>query len=76
MELRTSLKAILGLSIIGMLFSGYLSYSELFTGTCAIGGCSVVANIPACVYGFVMYLLVFALSLLGLMDKSKKSKTS
>jgi uncharacterized membrane protein len=67
---KTALKTILGISIAGMLFSGYLSYSELFKGTCAIGGgCSMLAGLPTCVYGFVMYLIVFIIAILGLRSK-------
>ena len=71
MKQETSLKIILIISIVGMLFSGYLSYSELVKQFCAIGGCSTVGGIPACVYGFVMYLVVFVISFLGL--KSTRS---
>lgn len=60
------LKNILILSIAGLLFSGYLSYGELFLQTCPVGGCSNVLGMPACVYGFVMYLIVFILSAVGL----------
>jgi uncharacterized membrane protein len=70
MNSKTSLKIILIISLLGMLFSGYLSYNELFTGTCAIGGCSYVGPFPACVYGFFMYTIVFVISLLGLKDKN------
>jgi uncharacterized membrane protein len=65
MKPNIALTAILVISIIGILFSGYLSYSELFGGTCP-GGCATVGPFPACVYGLVMYLLVFVLSYLGL----------
>ena len=71
MTKELSLKIILCIAIAGMLFSGYLSYGELFAKVCPIGGgCTSVASIPACVYGFIMYLIVFIISLLGL--KSKK----
>jgi len=71
MKKQTSLITILIISIAGMLFSGYLSYGELIKKTCSLdGGCSMVAGYPACVYGFVMYLIVFIISILGL--KSKK----
>ncbi|VVC01796.1 Uncharacterised protein [uncultured archaeon] len=69
MKSEMALKIVLGLSVAGMLFSGYLSYSELFGKTCAIGGCSTVVGIPACVYGFIMYLIVFVVSYLGLQNK-------
>lgn len=69
MKSRTALKTIMWLSILGMLFSGYLSYAELFRKFCALGTCTNVAGVPACVYGFVMYLIVFVISLLGLKNK-------
>lgn len=71
MKAGTSLKIIIVISILGMLFSGYLSYSELFASTCPLGGCASVAKIPACVYGFFMYLVVFLVSLLGLSGRRK-----
>lgn len=77
MKKQTTLKIIFVISIAGLLFSGYLSYTELFAGFCGasklgMGACTKVAQIPACVYGFVMYLAVFVISLIGLMSKSKK----
>jgi uncharacterized membrane protein len=69
MKPKTALTAILAISVVGILFSGYLSYSELFAGTCPIGGCPTVGPFPACVYGLVMYLIVFILSYLGLRGK-------
>lgn len=67
---ETALKIVAWLSLAGMLFSGYLSYIELVQKFCALGTCTNVAGVPACVYGFVMYLIVFIISVLGL--KSKK----
>ncbi len=70
MSKDATLKVILGISIAGMLFSGYLSYGELIKGVCSLGGCSSKLGLPVCVYGFVMYLAVFIISIIGL--KSKK----
>jgi hypothetical protein len=71
---QCALKCILILSIAGLLFSGYLSYTELFTSFpafCSSQTCSQqIASIPVCVYGFLMYLAIFIISLIGL--KSKK----
>jgi uncharacterized membrane protein len=74
MKKESALKTILAISIAGMLFSGYLSYTELFAGFCGasklgMGSCSNVFQIPACVYGFFMYLIVFIISLMGLKKK-------
>ncbi|MCX6775120.1 MAG: hypothetical protein NTY99_03485 [DPANN group archaeon] len=76
MKEKTALKAILAVSVAGLLFSGYLSYTELFAGFCGaaklgMGTCTNVFQIPACVYGFFMYLAVFVISLLGLISKKK-----
>jgi len=70
MKKDIALKTILVISVLGLLFSGYLSYAELIKGTCTIGGCSYVLGFPACVYGFVMYLIVLIISILGLRKKS------
>ena len=70
MNKQTALKILFGVSVIGLLFSGYLSYSEIFKQTCAFGGCTSVFSVPACVYGFFMYLIILIVSGLGL--KSKK----
>lgn len=78
MTSKISLKIIFVISIIGLLFSGYLSYMELWGGGCskALITCSVreepvvnLGKIPACVYGFFMYLFIFFLSLFGLRSK-------
>jgi hypothetical protein len=73
MKKQTALKVILIISIAGLLFSGYLSYLEIFissTAFCPSGTCSQkIASIPVCVYGFIMYLLVFIISILGLNSK-------
>ncbi|MEK6885344.1 MAG: hypothetical protein AABX17_00065 [Nanoarchaeota archaeon] len=71
MKERLALKIILWISVAGMLFSGYLSYGELIAKSCyatalGLGACTNVAGIPACIYGFVMYLIVFVISILGL----------
>jgi uncharacterized membrane protein len=74
MEKNVALKITLGISVVGMLFSGYLSYGELFQRVCPVGGgCSFVLGAPSCVYGFVMYAVVFVVSLLGL--QAKRAKT-
>jgi uncharacterized membrane protein len=74
MKKEVALKTIMWISIAGLLFSGYLSYTELFAGFCGaatlgMGTCTNVLQIPACVYGFVMYLIVFIISILGLRSK-------
>ena len=75
MKKQVALKTILIISILGLLFSGYLSYGELFAKSCyatalGMGACTNVLNIPACVYGFVMYLVVFVISILGIRGKN------
>jgi len=71
---RDALRIILLVSIAGLLFSGYLSYQELFAGGCDTG-CTIFApqsllGIPVCVYGFVMYLTIVVVTTLGLTKKS------
>lgn len=82
MTAKTALKTVLIIAIAGLLFSGYLSYMELFNPNgCsdAIVKCSVgdkpavnLGTLPACVYGFIMYVIVAIISALGLSGKKQK----
>ena len=66
MNSKTALGAISIISLIGVLFSGYLTFTELTAGKCTLGGgCSMILGLPTCLYGLVMYLIVFVISLLG-----------
>lgn len=74
-----TLKVILILAIAGVLFSGYLSYYELFSPAgCsdAIVSCGdkgfEIAELPACVYGFFMYLAILILTLWSILAKKNK----
>jgi len=78
MPYKQTLQVILVIAIAGMLFSGYLSYYELFAEAgCedAIVSCGekdvTIATLPACVYGFVMYSIVFALTGFSLFKNKK-----
>jgi uncharacterized membrane protein len=70
MKSKTALRIIFGISLIGILFSGYLTFTELTAQTCGLGGCSQILGLPTCAYGLIMYLVVFVISLIG---KTKKS---
>jgi len=71
MKKNLALTIVLYISIAGLLFSGYLSYRELFQKVCPLSGeCTNVLGLPACVYGFIMYAFIFLFSLRGL--KSNK----
>lgn len=82
MSYLKTLKIIFGISIAGLLFSGYLSYYELFVPAgCgeAIVSCGTkdvsILSLPACVYGFIMYLIIFSLTSWSLyLNKKKKAK--
>lgn len=74
MDKNGYLKIILAFSIFGMLFSGYLSWGELFPGGSSAFSCAAastkILGVPTCVYGFIMYVIIGVLSILAL--KSKK----
>ncbi len=67
---KTALKTIFVVSIIGVIFSGYLSYTELFCNSCALGACSQqIASLPVCLYGFAAFVIILLISFLGLRSK-------
>lgn len=76
MNEHNALKAVFALSLIGTVFSGTLSYVELFCGTAA--SCPAIAppgipflNYPACVYGFGMFVILTIISGLGLFGRKQ-----
>lgn len=66
---RRALQIILAISLFGVLFSGTLTYRELF-GTAARcpspGAPGTIFGYPACVYGFFMYLWLSVVAAFGL----------
>jgi hypothetical protein len=69
--MRLALRLILAIGLFGMSFSGVPSYQELFgdaTTTCPSPGApGTFFDLPACVYGFFMYLLVVVAAAGGLL---------
>jgi len=59
-------KTVLFLGLAGVLFSGYLSAVKLFTTACALNeSCPYFLGLPACYFGFVMFLTIFSAALLS-----------
>lgn len=73
MNSRLSLKIILAIAIFGVLFSGTLTYKELFGQNAlscpAFGTPGTILGYPACVYGFFMFIMLAAVAALGLYKK-------
>ena len=70
--MRDALKAVLALSIVGLLFSGYLSYYTLATGS---PGCELFFfGLPSCFFGLILYALIFLLCVSILPSKAKNKE--
>lgn len=72
MAMKRALQIILGVSLFGVAFSGVLSFGELFGSSEAAcpspGAAGTVFGYPACVYGFLMYLLMAGVAAWGLVS--------
>lgn len=69
--------SILMLSIAGLLFSGFLSAVKFFSNTCALGEtCPIFLGLPACYFGFAMYLALAILSVFFVTRKSARIRTA
>jgi hypothetical protein len=79
MAMKRALSVILGISLFGVVFSGVLSYREVFgapTVSCpAPGAPGTVFGYPACVYGFFMYLLIASTAVLGLRSVERADRS-
>lgn len=59
-------------SMAGVLFSGYMSGIKMFSSVCAFGEtCPLFLGLPACYFGFIMFLLLLVFSILLFFDKWK-----
>jgi hypothetical protein len=66
------LKTAFILAIAGVLFSGYLSGTKMFSGECAFNEpCPYFLGYPACYFGFIMFAAMFLISLMGVLGKKK-----
>jgi uncharacterized membrane protein len=72
MTTRRALKIVVGIAVLGLAFSGFLSYQEVFGHAVAAcpspGKPGTVLGYPACVYGFFMYLVITTVALWGLLS--------
>jgi hypothetical protein len=70
MPMMRALQVVLGISVFGAVFSGVLTYREVFGATAAAcpapGAPGTVLGYTACVYGFFMYLAIAATAAAGL----------
>lgn len=75
MKTQTALIAAFVLSLAGVLFSGTLSYQELFTNTAvqcpSVGTPGTIFGYPACVYGFGMFVVLTVVTGLGVFGDKK-----
>lgn len=67
--MKRALQVILVLAIAGLVFSGTLTYREVFASAAKCpspGAPGTILGYPACVYGFFMYLAITVTALVGL----------
>jgi hypothetical protein len=66
MSMKHALQWIFAISVVGVGFSGTLTYREVFAGTAAAcpspGAPGTVLGYPACVYGLLMYTVIAVVS--------------
>ncbi|MFI5244537.1 MAG: hypothetical protein ACHQQR_04875 [Gemmatimonadales bacterium] len=73
MSMKRALQVILAISLIGVAFSGTLTYREFFTGSAlscpSPGAPGTILGYPACVYGLGMYIVIAIVAALGLRSR-------
>ena len=78
MSMKRALQIVFGIALLGLAFSGVLTYRELFAGpgteSCQpVGTPGTILGSPPCVYGFFMYLAIVVISGLGLRQKGDRT---
>lgn len=65
--MKKSLITILIFTIIGTLFSGYLTFTKLISGLCPLTeGCYYLFGYPTCLFGFIFFLALLISSLIAI----------
>jgi uncharacterized membrane protein len=73
---KNKIITIILLALAGVLFAGYLTYTKLYSGTCALNeGCSYFMGLPTCLFGLIFYLSIFIISMIALYKKRHFRKT-
>ncbi len=68
-------KYIVAVALAGVLFSGWLTYSKVISGSCPLTeGCPYLFGLPTCVYGFIMFGAILILSYLWMTNAKKYQK--
>jgi len=66
MSIRRALQVVFAISLVGVAFSGTLTYRELVGATAQVcpspGAPGTIFGYPACVYGLVIYVLLAIVS--------------
>ena len=57
-------------AIAGLLFSGYLSYVEMSGQGSSCTLTKSILGLPTCVFGFIMYAVIFVLLILAIKSAS------
>lgn len=77
MTSKLSLQILVALGYLGMAFSGYLSYTELYGDSAAActlqGGSCNIMGYPACAYGFLMFGIMTIIACAGLCAANKQA---
>jgi len=72
---KSLIVSIFTLATAGLLFSGYLSGTKLLTGACAFNeSCPYFLGLPACLYGFAMYVFMFIVTAAALTQEKNIQK--
>ncbi|MEI7718809.1 MAG: hypothetical protein WCI72_02990 [archaeon] len=74
--MRKKVLSLFWLALAGVLFSGYLTYTKLFSGTCALNeGCSYFMGLPTCLFGFLLFSAIFIITIVALFAKTHYRRT-
>lgn len=75
MQPQRALQIIFLVALLGVGFSGFLTYKEFFLNTgpscAAVGAAGTIFGYPPCVYGLGMYTLLVVIATLGLVGARK-----
>ncbi len=69
---RKIITALVVVGVLGVIFSGYLSYIDLWQTSCPGGQCHYQLGLPTCVYGFIFFVIILFSSVIAFWQRNEK----
>lgn len=70
---RKMLPALIVDGFLGVIFTGYLTYQDIFYPSCIGGNCHYDLLLPTCAYGFIFFVIILVSAIFAQIKSNEKT---